>query len=770
MNMIHNNWLRAFDLQITRHPLIRCQFLGMSLLLTQLFRGAIFFAIILSSATSNAQQVQTDTSEKLVRFITLDSGIYRVSYEDLLARGIDLLGLKHQQFGLFSDGNPVAIRTVGKKEKRSRHFGPRGYIEFYAEKADDLYHEGKVFTLVYNSGQLQINNIKRREHKLSGDQLRSAAAKELSIFEQKIIIEENNYYDYLSPSQTDPWHFGQIIARDAVVAEGTSLQFEIQQLEGNFAEMEVQMYGLIDTNKTGDDHQITVYINGLEVVNTQFDGQHKESISVANVPIYQGENDFTFNLRATNGTNVSSVGLNKLVLNYPKRAVARDGYLEGRFESDYLVVDGFAMGERVNAYRRDSSGAFLYLRKLSRKGALALARTDGIEADYIFVTERGTKKPKILPIPIGPDIAGGDAEYLIISHSSFIGAELDRLVNLRELLYSVKVVRVEDIYTQYGDQLPSAKAIHDYIRFAANYMGTRFVAIIGADTYDYKQYGQYESPVKSYVPTLYRGAQGGALYSYHVQSDAAYGDLNDDDIPDIPVGRFPVRSQQELGVMVSKLEKFENSMPFTFSTLIADSGFSSDANDWIDSLPEGSRIKGQMRNVNWEIFRAYVDEDGAGKAYADILRAFNLGVVVVNYFGHGSMSALGSTSPSLLNSNDVAFLNNTESPFMMLQWTSWTGAIANPDANNSIMYSFLTEDDRGAASMCGLSTITSRVNANRMSRELNQRLYQTGATLGEAIVGAKAAIANNYQDDSKDIQLGLQIIGDPALIVNWWSN
>jgi hypothetical protein len=44
-------------------------------------------------------------------------------------------------------------------------------------------------------------------------------------------------------------------------------------------------------------------------------------------------------------------------------------------------------------------------------------------------------------------------------------------------------------------------------------------------------------------------------------SDAIWGDLNNDMIPDIPVGRLPVRTKEQLQLLVSKILAFENKPP-----------------------------------------------------------------------------------------------------------------------------------------------------------------------------------------------------------------
>jgi hypothetical protein len=93
------------------------------------------------------------------------------------------------------------------------------------------------------------------------------------------------------------------------------------------------------------------------------------------------------------------------------------------------------------------------------------------------------------------------AEYLIIAHPDFLGA-LGPLVSLREASgLTVKTVDVETIYRQFGHGLVDPESIRDYIAFAAGTLGTRYVLLVGGDSYDYRDHLGLGSI--SFIPTLY---------------------------------------------------------------------------------------------------------------------------------------------------------------------------------------------------------------------------------------------------------------------------
>ncbi len=74
------------------------------------------------------------------------------------------------------------------------------------------------------------------------------------------------------------------------------------------------------------------------------------------------------------------------------------------------------------------------------------------------------------------------------------------------------------------------------------------------------QAGQESQPwyIPSQMCTLYRWSR---LQANNFASDAVFGDFDNDFIPDIPVGRLPVRTKEQLELLVTKIIKYENKPP-----------------------------------------------------------------------------------------------------------------------------------------------------------------------------------------------------------------
>lgn len=116
---------------------------------------------------------------------------------------------------------------------------------------------------------------------------------------------------------------------------------------------------------------------------------------------------------------------------------------------------------------------------------------------------------------------------------------------------AVKVVDVADVYRRCNFGIVDPLAIRDFIAHGAAAMGTRYVQLVGGDTYDYRDDLGIGSI--SFIPTRY--AETGFLITYS-PVDPLYTDLDGDNVPDLPIGRLPVRTAAELDTMIDSIVSY----------------------------------------------------------------------------------------------------------------------------------------------------------------------------------------------------------------------
>lgn len=705
----------------------------------------IIAALGLASAVSAAELINLTTAEK---------GMHRISYADLAEQGADLAGLNHTRFGLTLNGVPVQIGTKGQSNGNRRFFGPGGYIEFYAEKSDSLYSDQQVFTL--HLLERSQRHMRKPIYRVKNVIDRTAFAAEQ--YQHTTIVEDNRTYDFGAPSKTDPYHFGQTFSLFAT----PTYSFSLDNVAGgsNQASIEVEMYGLLDFDIEGNDHDYEVLVNGQLAGSQQFDGANATTLVLENVAINSGQNTFKYNYRSIEGVPYDRIALNKFAVSYSRTTEATENYLEGYFDTPQALITNLESQGLV--YRKSSDGTITKVNGAGLKGQDTLFSIGGQAGDYIVVTESGFKKPSFKAIVDEQDITSGTAEYIVITHPSLMGDELNELVELRSADYLVKVVDVNQIYSQFGNHNFGDKGIKAYVKHAVDNMGARMFTIVGNDTLDYKQ---YISSSVSLVPTSYVTTPGGALIITQTPSDAFYGDVDNDGVPDYPLGRISARTKAELGYVVDKIKAYEARSGYVGRTVIAtdkddlgnDVSFSDDADAMIAAIPaewsDGIRAD----------FLAYPDVDGHQEAHDKLINLINAGVSVVSYIGHSSQQSWAYTTPPMLRATEIPALTNQGKPTLVTQWGCWNTYFVDPNGN-TMADTFLLTEGIGAATVLGASTLTSSNGERALGIELNKRMYTEGLTIGEAMIQAKKALAEYA--DYPAVQLGWQALGDVAIKVN----
>lgn len=708
---------------------------------------------------------------EVVNLTTTESGMHRITYEQLQEQGVDLAGIRHRRLGLTLNGEPVAIHSTGQETRALRSFfGPGGFIEFYAETADDLYTSKQAFALHVLSNR-EVQAIRRNfgVERTRFDQTATVA----NAYTHTMVVEQNNFYDFGAPSATDPWHFGQSIARRGFEGflsflntnpdQRFTYNFDLTDaVDGSTAEFALEMYGLNDSNLSDtNNHHYQAFVNDSQSLGTsQFKGYAADQLT-GTATVRTGQNSVSYKFE-TSEAAIDVIGLNKLKVEYQRNAVAQDGVLQGYVDGGQLLVTNLG-SKRGNVYRRTDTGWVRIVGARRLNGGTAF-NTDGAAGEYVVVSQQGYEQPEIEIIQDDQDIRNGSAEYLVIAHPSLMGEALDDLVRIRQATYSVKVVDVNQIYAQFGNDLPSADAIKAYIQYASANLDTRYVVLIGNDTYDYKQFANSGSV--SLIPTPYIATPGGSITVSQTPSDASYGDLDGDNVPDLAVGRISARTESELANVVAKIEVYEGDRSnYVGRILLAadkdDAGrgisFSSDAESFADVIPED--WSGAIRND----FKAYPSIDGEAEAREKLLTALNAGVSVVSYIGHSSQKNWSFANPTMLSVNDIPNLTNVGRPAVITQWGCWNSYYVDPQGNNMADLLMLSSQ-AGAVTVLGASTLTTSEEERALGIEINSRMYEEGKTIGEAVIEGKQAL--KLLGDYPAVQLGWQIIGDPALVVN----
>lgn len=692
------------------------------------------------------------TSVSALNLKVSEDGVYRVTFEELLAAGLDLTGVAINRLEFTSQGNQVPVYI----ESADSIMGEGDFIEFIGESVkDSLYTRTNIYKLsVSENGRglsrIIDNNTLFGEVDTSGYYLK------------ELYKDENLGYTYAAPGD-DPWYRDRLLAYGSNVSK--TYEFNLDERLYGSVELKYDIWG--GTDFAGIiDHNIQIKVNGVLVDTQIFDGHEsvQNSITVSEDLLQTGNNTVELIATVDNGVNYSLIYTNWIGVEFNQSIIVENDYLHFRGLSDLIFKDSvednvssvsglMAKGlssDQIRVYSVDGENVERLTSLDIRNGdsGYTVSFADvSTNHEYIVFNDSMIKSPVLEPANEITGLIDREVQYLMISHPDFISS-LTPLVNYHESNgLKVKVVDVSDIYASYSYGLIDPDAIRQYIYDFARVSDLKYVLLAGADTLDplnYKGLGSF-----SFIPTNYVTTQSIINYT---PSDIPYVDIDNDNIQDYALGRFPARTVAEMESMIAKtLQYSTNNYQYT-------SIFSADYRDAGGDFKAYSETLADAMNGSWIVENAYLDDYPVADAKQRIIDEINSGVSFVSYFGHSGPSRW--SFQSLLNMNDLNNLSNTDKATVVVQWGCWNAYYVSENVR-TMAHKFMTTD-AGAAAVLGASTLTTIESDQLLGELFMSTSTSPGMTIGEALVDSKVILGSQHPD-YLDVLLGYTILGDPAL-------
>jgi hypothetical protein len=697
---------------------------------------SIFLAFAIAVIPIGAQAAKV-TQYGVINLKVRQSGLYLVTYEMLRDAGLDLNGVQTSRLQLTNRGQavPIYVKPVAK-------FGPGAYFEFHGQALDTLYTDTNIYTLQVGSTTGSRIPAANAAPPKRGTPLGSYA-------ETQVVNNQRAYANY-SPS-ADPWYDTSMLTYKT--SQSWDFPFQVNGLANppSTATLELVVWGVTDWPKNPD-HHLVVSLNGVPVGDQTFNGltEQKFTIALPAGALQEGVNTLQLTLPGDTGVDWDLVNLDKFSVTYQRVFQAADGRLNFTAAGSAFKVTDLP-SKNVVVYRITSKGAArLGGVQIAASGTAFTATFAGTTQPALYlVTTTATMYAPVLEAPRPLANLNQPAQYLIISHPDFIGG-IEPLVQARQAQgLTVSVVDVNDLYAKYTYGIFDPMAIQQYITYAAQNLGTEYVLLVGGDTYDYRNYLGLNS--RSFIPSLYVSTSPTVK---SVPSDPLYADVNNDRIPDLAIGRFPVRTTAELDLMVNK------TLAYAGKDYGGTAVFASDKND-------GSNFKNISASMaaglpsGWTTETIHLDDLSVAVARDQLIAAMNRGTALVTYMGHSGPTTW--TYRGLFNTADAAALTNQGRPFVAVQWGCWNTYYVDP-ASNYLVQSFLFSGDQGAAAVLGSSTLAGANSQSLLGQLLTPRMVTPGMSIGQALRDAKLELAQAHPE-LLDVLLGWSLMGDPALVV-----
>lgn len=361
------------------------------------------------------------------------------------------------------------------------------------------------------------------------------------------------------------------------------------------------------------------------------------------------------------------------------------------------------------------------------------------------------------------------ADLLVITHPDFLN-QLQEYKSIRENLdgNTVRLVNVQDVYNEFSWGLFDPVAIRDFLKYAyENYSAPApaYVLLVGDGTYDYKDLTKNHAPI--WIPPFtpdYSVSDDNFIYfdtSGHLDEDA-------NGAVDMFIGRWPVKTQQDVQVITNKIKEYEITPEFStwknLITLVADDEFGPPGNTAESEHTEYTeRIAHEYVPSRFNLNKIYLVEypfDASRwkpEAEDAIVNAFDNGTLVVNYMGHGNPD-LWAHERVFRRQEDIPKLKNKKKYPLVYAASCSIGLFFSPKGEG-MAEEFLRAEDKGAiAVLSATGLVYASANATLSYKVYDLLLKSDSLSIAQALYIAKLLRSYYYYDYNDRYY---NIIGDP---------
>ncbi|MDD3234786.1 MAG: type IX secretion system sortase PorU [Candidatus Cloacimonetes bacterium] len=719
-----------------------------------------------------------------MRIETNRDGIHRLNYSQLSA--FPLQDIDPRMFRMFSTSGKVISRTVVQpgpefkeipiqiSNEASGVFGANDYILFYGSSRDgdginsnvqrdplymNPYSQNQVFWLSFGNN---FNGAPLRITMSNAETTYTEALNNTPAFkhvESEIHRREEDgftwYSNRLFGNSTLSYPF-QINLADVDTSGTQSLSLKIYQE---------------DVSNT---HRISVDVNGVLIKNTA---------TGTTDFTWSGDSAYLFNRSHKGFVN----GANSIKLNVFRGA------------TDNLYFDWYRVSYRQNLYKANAQklawhqqtgvpSSYRYnltgtLTDLMIFRANSIYDVQQIPLQYSYFVSTGTSLTRYLLLnpneayaPVKIELADpvdltndtSQADNVIITTAEF-KAKAETLVQKYWNTYGIRsrVVLQDDIFNQFSGGHPDPVAIRQAIRYYYyNLPAPKLssVTLIGIGTIDWRNYSGSSSAKNKLM--VFQSDEIAYTVSLGIASDDFYAMINASNYPELAIGRYPVRSNAELDIMLQNFTNYtesptpgwwRNSMVFIGDDL-NNGPYTGEDIHTQQTEDAGNTVDGSIlvdKIFAWEY--EYDEFQNKPRVRNDMFAAINEGRLLWCYIGHGAYDALGAED-FLNGAVDMGrFANTGKLPFFIAS----SCKVSHFDywGYDSLGEKLVLMNNIGAIASFGASRVSFPGSNQPLLLWLLEGIANRRLSLGASVLASKL----RYQNASNNASYTL--MGDPVLRV-----
>ncbi|HKL52948.1 MAG TPA: C25 family cysteine peptidase, partial [Wenzhouxiangellaceae bacterium] len=713
------------------------------------------------------------------------TGMIEVSHEQLTSAGLDLSDVPASRIAVTLKGEPVSRHVTGAIEGTDGQplFGPGASVRFWAdapEIPDALYVDHYSFRIADDPANALPAASLVGEFTGFVDSFEPPPPPGSSVvgsYTARQTRDDDLAYNFASPL-ADPWYTARLRAgrNDTHIA---TFDLDSAAIPDQPATLRVRVGGLTDFPEAPD-HRVVVELNGQTLGEKIFEGQTVVDLDL-DVPaglLQPGAN--SVRVVAPGGTQAPAdiQLLDRIDLLHTRRLEAVDGrvLIERRLPAPgkRLVASGFGSGPAV-AYARHDGQLIALETEREAAGKVAVLSLEQ-PADYWLSSVTAIHSPSnVRGVPDADLLAGNpDSDFIVIAHPAFMPFSMDESHPLNDFIaarqaegWNTGLFDISAIQQQYGWGMPLPEAVNRFLAAADESLAFEHVLLVGGDSYDYTDNLGFGSI--SFIPTHYRAAK----YIPHAPADPLLADLDGDGRPDKALGRWPVRSLDDLDSIVTKTldwagdpGELANAVWVTDSQDPNQASFVDQAAELSDALVGSGWPGAAIAGVHFDDIVPPAGVSTADAARAEYFTQLEQGRSLSGFVGHGSPAMW--TFQGLLTPDDIGDLYNEGFPTLIGTMTCYTTYFVSP-TSDTVAHRWMNgyrEDAlgdpipgvaNGSVAVHGAGVLSSYDNNGWFARTVLQHQLN-GETLGRAIELTRAAVPAGG-----DALFNWILLGDPTL-------
>ncbi|MDI6696451.1 MAG: C25 family cysteine peptidase [Anaerolineales bacterium] len=717
--------------------------------------------------TQSKPQAATDifSGQEWVKITTDQEGMVRITRDDLLSAGLNVSVIDPRTMQVFSRGEEIAVWVTGESDGV---FDAGDQLIFFASPINTRYTTTNVYWLTWGQTVgLRMATINGTP--LTGTPIETYFATQHA--EQNLL-----YYSNRPNNDGDVWYWKLINAASAPAYVDLSLNLSQVDIT---APISATLRGELRGNGATPQHHTRLYVNGHLVHDATWAsfGELDFEVSFPMGWLQEGANNIRVECPRDGGITQEWVLVNWVEIGYQRHLIAEQDRLifsGGSGENQRYILRGFS-SPTVDVFDITSAKSprrmdGVYSSPDGDAFTVEFTQSSPTSQRYQALTQEQYLRPTSVARSVSANLRSPEngADYIIITHQDFAEAIQPLADWHRGQGMRVRVVDVQDVYNEFNDGIFDPQAIRDFLAYAyENWQppAPLYVLLVGDGNYDPRNYKGFGEP--NYIPPYL------AQYDYFLGESAAdnrYVTVHGDDLlPDMLIGRLPVKTAAETAAVVAKILAYSQTPSLgswnSQILFVADNADSGGNFPYYSDLLINNYLP---TGYNAERIYYQVTHSSVSEAQNAIRQSINQGKLIVNFVGHGGVQQWASEN--LLNNAAVASLNNAGKLPLFASLTCLTGFFHNPSPPgqdySSLAETLIKAADRGAIAVWASTGMGFASGQDYLNRGLYDAIFFKGEErLGAAALQAKLYLYNNttgYQD----LLDAFHLFGDPALALN----